>query len=166
MSFNTFGRVFRFSTWGESHGPALVAIIDGMPSDVEIDAARGTTRELLTISGTAACLDHTPQGIVFGFEDGSISLATQDADGGPRRDSESDHDGEQHRRSGPDGDWTHVGAHQAADKGHRQNGGNHRPKHPAGAWRRKIQTHGREVSKRRQGQAAIVKLVEARKNKG
>ncbi len=29
MSFNTFGRIFRFSTWGESHGPALGAIIDG-----------------------------------------------------------------------------------------------------------------------------------------
>ena len=31
MSFNTFGRVFRFSTWGESHGPALGAVVDGCP---------------------------------------------------------------------------------------------------------------------------------------
>ena len=31
MSFNTFGRVFRFNTWGESHGPALGAIVDGCP---------------------------------------------------------------------------------------------------------------------------------------
>lgn len=31
MSFNTSGRVFRFSTWGESHGPALGAIVDGCP---------------------------------------------------------------------------------------------------------------------------------------
>jgi chorismate synthase len=31
MSFNTFGRVFRFSTWGESHGPAIGAVIDGCP---------------------------------------------------------------------------------------------------------------------------------------
>jgi len=31
MSFNTFGRVFRFTTWGESHGPALGAVIDGCP---------------------------------------------------------------------------------------------------------------------------------------
>ena len=29
MSFNTFGRVFRFSTWGESHGPAIGAVVDG-----------------------------------------------------------------------------------------------------------------------------------------
>jgi hypothetical protein len=33
-------RPLRYQTAGESHGPALVAIIDGMPSDVEIDAAR------------------------------------------------------------------------------------------------------------------------------
>jgi chorismate synthase len=31
MSFNTFGHVFRFTTWGESHGPALGAVIDGCP---------------------------------------------------------------------------------------------------------------------------------------
>ncbi len=31
MSWNTFGRVLRFTTWGESHGPALGAIIDGCP---------------------------------------------------------------------------------------------------------------------------------------
>lgn len=31
MSLNSFGRVFRFSTWGESHGPAIGAVIDGCP---------------------------------------------------------------------------------------------------------------------------------------
>jgi chorismate synthase len=31
VSFNTFGRVFRFTTWGESHGPALGAVVDGCP---------------------------------------------------------------------------------------------------------------------------------------
>lgn len=31
MSLNTFGRVFRFTTWGESHGPALGAVVDGCP---------------------------------------------------------------------------------------------------------------------------------------
>ncbi len=29
MSVNTFGRIFRFTTWGESHGPALGAVVDG-----------------------------------------------------------------------------------------------------------------------------------------
>jgi chorismate synthase len=31
MSLNSFGRVFRFSTWGESHGPAIGAVVDGCP---------------------------------------------------------------------------------------------------------------------------------------
>ena len=31
MSWNGFGRVFRFSTWGESHGMAIGALVDGCP---------------------------------------------------------------------------------------------------------------------------------------
>ena len=31
MSWNSFGRVFRFSTWGESHGVAIGALVDGCP---------------------------------------------------------------------------------------------------------------------------------------
>ena len=31
MSFNSFGSVFRFTTWGESHGPAIGAVVDGCP---------------------------------------------------------------------------------------------------------------------------------------
>ena len=31
MTFNSFGRLFRFSTWGESHGPTIGAIVDGCP---------------------------------------------------------------------------------------------------------------------------------------
>lgn len=38
MSYNTFGRMFRVTTWGESHGPALGATVDGCPPGVEIDA--------------------------------------------------------------------------------------------------------------------------------
>jgi chorismate synthase len=32
MSFNTFGHVFRFTTWGESHGEAIGCVVDGVPS--------------------------------------------------------------------------------------------------------------------------------------
>ncbi len=31
MSANTFGRLFRFTTWGESHGPAIGCVVDGVP---------------------------------------------------------------------------------------------------------------------------------------
>ncbi|MEP1354460.1 MAG: chorismate synthase [Tateyamaria sp.] len=37
MSFNTFGHLFRVTTWGESHGPALGATVDGCPPGVTID---------------------------------------------------------------------------------------------------------------------------------
>ncbi|MDB9826025.1 chorismate synthase [Candidatus Pelagibacter sp.] len=36
MSFNTFGKLFRFSTWGESHGPAIGCIVDGCPPNVKL----------------------------------------------------------------------------------------------------------------------------------
>ena len=39
MSFNTFGHLFRVTTWGESHGPALGATVDGCPPGVQIDEA-------------------------------------------------------------------------------------------------------------------------------
>jgi len=36
MSFNTFGHLFRFTTWGESHGPALGVVVDGCPPNIPI----------------------------------------------------------------------------------------------------------------------------------
>lgn len=40
MSFNTFGHIFRVTTWGESHGPALGATVDGCPPGVALDSAQ------------------------------------------------------------------------------------------------------------------------------
>jgi chorismate synthase len=37
MSFNTFGHLFRVTTWGESHGPALGCTVDGCPPGVPLD---------------------------------------------------------------------------------------------------------------------------------
>ena len=36
MSYNSFGHIFRVTTWGESHGPALGATVDGVPPGVPI----------------------------------------------------------------------------------------------------------------------------------
>ena len=36
MSFNTFGKIFRFTTWGESHGPAIGCVIDGCPPNIPL----------------------------------------------------------------------------------------------------------------------------------
>ena len=38
MSMNSFGHLFRVTTWGESHGPALGATVDGCPPGVPIEA--------------------------------------------------------------------------------------------------------------------------------
>ncbi len=38
MSFNTFGQMFRFTTWGESHGPAIGVVVDGCPPGIPISA--------------------------------------------------------------------------------------------------------------------------------
>ena len=39
MSLNTFGHLFRVTTWGESHGPALGATVDGCPPGVPLTEA-------------------------------------------------------------------------------------------------------------------------------
>ncbi len=36
---NTFGRLFRFTTWGESHGEAIGCVIDGVPSQIPLSEA-------------------------------------------------------------------------------------------------------------------------------
>ncbi|MCM2563689.1 chorismate synthase [Lutimaribacter sp. EGI FJ00015] len=37
MSLNSFGHIFRVTTWGESHGPALGATVDGVPPGVAVN---------------------------------------------------------------------------------------------------------------------------------
>jgi chorismate synthase len=39
LAGNTFGRLLRVTTWGESHGPALGAVIDGCPPRLSLSAA-------------------------------------------------------------------------------------------------------------------------------
>jgi chorismate synthase len=39
MSHNTFGHLFRVTTWGESHGPAIGCVVDGCPPRIPISEA-------------------------------------------------------------------------------------------------------------------------------
>ncbi len=39
MSYNTFGHLFRFTSWGESHGAAIGCVIDGCPPGLVLDEA-------------------------------------------------------------------------------------------------------------------------------
>jgi chorismate synthase len=38
MSHNTFGHLFRVTTWGESHGPAIGCVVDGCPPGIPLTA--------------------------------------------------------------------------------------------------------------------------------
>ena len=37
MSINSFGHLFRLTTWGESHGPAIGCVVDGCPPRLDLD---------------------------------------------------------------------------------------------------------------------------------
>ncbi|NOZ43136.1 MAG: chorismate synthase [Alphaproteobacteria bacterium] len=39
MSYNSFGHIFRVTTWGESHGPAIGCVLDGVPSRLPLNDA-------------------------------------------------------------------------------------------------------------------------------
>ncbi len=39
MAGNSFGSVFRFTSWGESHGPAIGCVVDGVPSKLDLSEA-------------------------------------------------------------------------------------------------------------------------------
>ena len=39
MSFNSFGQLFRFTSWGESHGPAIGCVVDGTPPLIPLTEA-------------------------------------------------------------------------------------------------------------------------------
>jgi chorismate synthase len=39
MSLNSFGHIFRFTSWGESHGPAIGAVVDGCPPGLALGEA-------------------------------------------------------------------------------------------------------------------------------
>ncbi len=38
MAGNSFGEIFRFTTWGESHGPAIGCVVDGVPPLIPLEA--------------------------------------------------------------------------------------------------------------------------------
>lgn len=39
MSHNTFGHLFRLTSWGESHGPSIGAVVDGCPAGIPLTEA-------------------------------------------------------------------------------------------------------------------------------
>jgi chorismate synthase len=79
MSFNTFGLLFRVTTFGESHGPAIGCVVDGCPprlpltaSDIQRDLGSRATprsgvsptssRSFRVSSSTNRAVRNSPQG--------------------------------------------------------------------------------------------------------
>ena len=44
MAGNSFGTIFRITTFGESHGAGIGVVIDGCPSNIELDIAKISTQ--------------------------------------------------------------------------------------------------------------------------
>ena len=36
MTSNSIGKIFNFTTWGESHGKAIGCVVDGVPSNIQL----------------------------------------------------------------------------------------------------------------------------------
>ena len=53
MSLNSFGRLLRVTTWGESHGPAIGAVVDGCPPGLDA-LAKTTSSRGSTSAGRAS----------------------------------------------------------------------------------------------------------------
>lgn len=93
MSFNTFGRLFRMTTFGESHGPAIGCVVDGCPPGLEIDAAyiksqlerRATGKSRHTSQRREADEVQILSGVFEGRTTGhSIALLIENTDARPR----------------------------------------------------------------------------------
>ena len=46
MSGNSFGKIFKLTTFGESHGPAIGGVIEGMPAGFKIDFNHKCRRQI------------------------------------------------------------------------------------------------------------------------
>ena len=53
MSSSSFGTLFRLTTFGESHGPAVGVVVDGMPPGIAVDVARVYTSDAVERSAHA-----------------------------------------------------------------------------------------------------------------
>jgi chorismate synthase len=93
MSHNTIGKLFRVTTFGESHGPAIGCVIDGCPPGLEIEAGeieaelqrRATGRSRHTSQRREADDVQILSGVFEGRSTGTpIALLVENTDARPR----------------------------------------------------------------------------------
>ena len=59
MSINSFGHLFRLTTWGESHGPAIGCVVDGCPPGLELN--EGWVQQFLDLRRPGASKNVSPR---------------------------------------------------------------------------------------------------------
>lgn len=59
--FNSFGNIFRLTSFGESHGPGVGGVIDGFPAGIKIDMDF-VQQELKPPPSRTVITYHQPQG--------------------------------------------------------------------------------------------------------
>lgn len=75
---NSFGRIFRVSIFGESHGPEIGVVLDGVPEGIEISAddfAEDIARRAAGLPGTTARAESDEPQILSGVYDGHTTGA-------------------------------------------------------------------------------------------
>lgn len=75
---NSFGRIFRVSTFGESHGPQIGVVIDGVPEGIELsveDFAEDIARRAAGAMGTTARHEPDTPEIISGLHEGHTTGA-------------------------------------------------------------------------------------------
>ena len=89
MSHNSFGHLFRITTWGESHGPAIGCVVDGYCSDmtrtVVVGEPDARQREIydLVLRAQQAGLEAIRAGRTGKEVDAEAPVRYDDADGAP-----------------------------------------------------------------------------------
>jgi chorismate synthase len=69
MSGNTSGKLFTVTTFGESHGPALGAIVDGCPPGLELAEPNYSATWIVVVRGKSR---HTTQRPRTGYSPHSV----------------------------------------------------------------------------------------------
>ena len=49
MSSNSIGKIFSFTTWGESHGKAIGCVVDGVPSNISLNEFSDRIKNIKTL---------------------------------------------------------------------------------------------------------------------
>ena len=74
---SSFGKIFRLTTWGESHGPALGVVVEGTPAGIPLTEKTFSGNSIGGASGKARSLHHGARKIGWKSSRASSRIARQ-----------------------------------------------------------------------------------------